>query len=303
MLSIDDFKPLGLEDKPIFDNFYAAHPPLHSEYMFTTLASWAHYINCRYVILDRMIVIMTEIEGQRRFRPPVGQPKKNIFNQVLRLAKKEDVDFPLGLIDTKTREWMAVTYPDMSFTPQREFFDYVYLAEDLKELKGTPYSKIRNRLNKFKKIYFYKTERINEDSIDEIKTFLERWCLWKDCEKDPLLENEKKAILYSMKHFLNLKLQGISIRINGTIEAISVFEQMNSDTAVVHYEKASPDYDGIYKAINQETAQYISNHLKFINRESDMGIPGLRKAKLSYNPHHMVEVFHVKKDDINFSDS
>ena len=132
----------------------------------------------------------------------------------------------------------------------------------------------------------------------EIHEFLKRWCLWKDCESDPILENEKKAILYSMKHFFDLNLSGITIRINDAIESIAVYEQMNPDTAVVHYEKGSPDYDGIYKTINQETAKILMNDFKFINRESDMGIPGLRKAKMSYKPHHMVEVYTIDKQSI-----
>ena len=73
---------------------------------------------------------------------------------------------------------------------------------------------------------------------------------------------------------------------------------MNPDTVIVHFEKGSPDYDGIYKAINQETAKIVQKYAKYINRESDMGIPGLRKAKMSYRPHHMIEVFSISKEDI-----
>ena len=73
---------------------------------------------------------------------------------------------------------------------------------------------------------------------------------------------------------------------------------MTSEMAVVHYEKGSPDYDGIYKAINQETAKILQKNFIFINRESDMNIPGLRKAKMSYHPHHMVEVFNLAKEFI-----
>ena len=92
----------------------------------------------------------------------------------------------------------------------------------------------------------------------------------------------------------------IEVRVNGNIEAISVFEELNPTTAVVHYEKGSPDYDGIYKAINMETAKVLQKDFTFINREEDMGIPGLRQAKMSYRPHHMVEVFHVEKKTIEF---
>ena len=90
-----------------------------------------------------------------------------------------------------------------------------------------------------------------------------------------------------MDNFFKLGLSGLAIRINDNIEAISVFEKYNLDSAVVHYEKGSPYFDGIYKAINQETANFLQKDVRFINRESDMDIPGLRKAKISYRPHHI----------------
>ena len=101
-----------------------------------------------------------------------------------------------------------------------------------------------------------------------------------------------------MANFFELKLSGVAIRIDGKIEAISVYEQMSPDTVVVHYEKGAPDYDGVYKAINAETAKLIQKGFKFVNREPDMGLPGLRKAKMSYRPHHMVEVYHIARDKI-----
>ena len=103
-----------------------------------------------------------------------------------------------------------------------------------------------------------------------------------------------------MDNFFKLGLSGLAIRINNRIEAISVFEKYSFDTAVVHYEKGSPDYDGIYKAINQETANILQKDVRFINRESDMNIPGLRKAKMSYRPDHMIKVFHLCKENIAF---
>jgi hypothetical protein len=300
-LSIDDFKPLTLEDKSIFDKHYEKYPPVHSDNLVTTMVSWMEYADYHFAFLDDNLIIYSKIDDQIRFRPPSGEFKKEVFDQVLELAKKQESDYPFGIIDLKTKGWMSKVYPKIKFKEHRDFYEYVYLAEDLADLKGSDYAKIRNRLNKFKRNYAYKLERISEDNFDEIREFLKRWCLWKDCESDPVLENEKKAILYSMDNFFELGLSGIAMRINGAVESIAVFERMNPDTAVVHYEKGSPDYDGIYKAINAETAKIIlGENIRFINRESDMGISGLRKAKLSYRPHHMVEVFHVDKKDILF---
>ena len=300
MLSLDDFKRISLNDKPVFDKHFSKYPSTHSDNVFTTLVSWMEYGNYHYAEVDGNIVIMSCINGQVRFRPPSGKHNFDLLKQVLNLAKKEDTDYPFGVIDKKTKEWISEHFPKLRFLEHRDYFDYVYLASDLAELPGSKYSKIRNRLNKFKKSYEYSIEKISEENMVEIKEFLKRWCLWKDCESDEVLENERKAILYSIAHFFDLALSGLVIRINGNIEALAVYEQMNPSTAVVHYEKGSPDYDGIYKAINMETAKILQKDFMFIDREEDMGIPGLRKAKMSYHPHHMVEVFHVKKEDIVF---
>lgn len=298
MLSIDDFKPVTLEDKQLFDTHYERYPPVHSDNVFTTIISWMEYAKYHYTFLQDNLIIMTKLENVLRFRPPIGKYDRDIFQQVLKLAKREKSDYPLGVIDTQTKDWLSKEYPKLEFTSHRNYFDYVYLASDLAELPGTAYRKIRNRLNKFKRNYSYTTEKIAEVNMDEVRTFLKRWCLWKDCESDPLLENEKKAIMFSMTNFFELELSGIAIRIDGKIEAISVYEKMNPDTVVVHYEKGAPDYDGVYKAINAETAKLIQKGFKFVNREPDMGLPGLRKAKMSYRPHHMVEVYHIARDKI-----
>jgi hypothetical protein len=300
MLNIDDFKPIKLEDKPIFDKHYEKYPPVHSDNVFTTIISWMNYANYCYTILNGNLLIMSQIKNQIQFRPPSGKKNKDVFNQLLKLAKQQDSKYPIGVIDTKTIKWLRINYPKLEFIPRREFFDYVYLASDLAELQGSGFRKIRNRLNKFKKNNEYIVEKITRDNIDEINKFLERWCLWKDCESDPLLENEKNAILYSMAHFFDLKLSGIAMRVFDEIEAIAVYEKMSPDTVVVHYEKGSPDYDGIYKAINQETATIVQQDFNFINRESDMDLPGLRKAKMSYGPHHMMEVYVAIRDSITF---
>jgi len=300
MLSIDDFKPVSLDDKDLFKQIYKEYPPVHSDNVFTTIVSWKEYIKFYYTHVKDCLIVMTEKEGDYRFRPPIGKHNKDLFKEVLELAKKEGSDEPFGIIDKKMKNWLSGNFPKLKFYSHRDYFDYVYLTSNLAELPGKEYAKIRNRLNKFIKNYSYKIERISSENMDEVSKFLKRWCLWKDCDSDIILENEKKAILYSIEHFFDLELSGLAIRINEEIEAISVFEPMNNEMAVVHYEKGSPYYDGIYKLINKETAKILQKDFKYINREQDMGVLGLRKAKMSYRPHHLIEVFHVLKNDILF---
>jgi len=298
MLSIDDFKPVTLEDKNIFDKHYEKYPPVHSDNVFTTIISWMDYSNYHYFIQEGNLIIYSKINNKIRFRPPSGKRNKDLFDQVIKLAQKQNSDYPFGVIDLETKKWLEQNYQNLIFEEHRDYFDYVYLASDLAELSGSSYSKIRNRLNKFKRNYSFSTETVSDKNMDDVGEFLDRWCLWKDCGSDPILENERKAILFSMSHFFDLGLSGLVMCINDKIEALSVYEKMNPETAIIHYEKASPDFDGIYKAINQETAKILQKFFRFLNRESDMGISGLRKAKISYRPHKMIEVFHINRKNL-----
>ena len=298
MLSIDDFKPLSLQDKSLFDDHYKKFPPFHSDQLFTTMMSWNEYANYHYAHIKNRLIIMTIINNQVQFRPPIGMHDREIFYQVLRLAKNVESSFPVCLIDHASKVYLTKNFPLLEVSLQKEYFDYVYLSSNLAKLEGEKFRKIRNRLNKFKNQNIYSTEDISQENMAEIRQFLKRWCLWRDCESDTILKYEKKAIMYSMKHFFDLGLLGLAIRVNEKIEAISVYEEMDDETVVIHYEKGSPYYDGIYKVINQEVAERVFTRYRYINRESDMGIPGLRQAKMSYRPHHLIEVFAIKQQNI-----
>lgn len=299
-ISLDDFHPLSLEDKQLFDKLYQQYPPVHSDYVFTTMISWMPYANYHMAKISDHLLLYTEIEGIRRFRPPLGTPKKPLLLETLHLANTHgNGDTPFGLIDSEQQQWMKQFYPNISFSDHREFYDYVYLSKDLVNLEGGDYRKIRNRLNKFTRSHPYTVESLSHDNFDDCRDFLKRWCLWRDCASDPFLEYEHQAILFAMDHFFDLGLQGICIRIHDEVEALAVYESMNPDTIVVHFEKGSPDYDGIYKAINRETAKRIEKNYRYVNRESDMGDPGLRRAKQSYRPDHFIHVAHLDKHEVS----
>jgi hypothetical protein len=299
MLEIDDFRTISLADKPIFDSLNSGYPVAHSDNMFTTMISWNDFIDHRFFSLEDRIVIMTISKaGEVQFRPPLGRRDVDLMRRILELALREGGPIPLAFIDQRTKEWMERSFPGLVFFENRPDFDYVYLTSDLAQLPGNPYSKIRNRLRKFQMSQEYSSEVISHENLDGVAEFLERWCLARDCEDEELLENERKAMAFSMAHFHELGLFGIAIRIGKDIEAVSICERMNDETAIVHYEKGSEKYDGIYKAINQEMADSLNGKFRFIDRASDLGISGLRKAKMSYHPHHLVEVFSIKRENI-----
>jgi hypothetical protein len=295
MLSINDFRPVTLQDRTFFSDHYARYPQAHSDNTFTNMVCWNHYANYRFAAVSGSVILSSTINGTTRFRPPIGPRDEDLIKDVIRLACRESDDEPVVLIGPETSVWIQSLCPDLIVIPDRNHFEYVYDARDLADLSGGSYLNIRRQLNRFRKNCAYAVEPITAENCDEVKAFLVKWCEWKGCEDDPVLAHEKEAIFYAVDHFIDLGLFGLIIRVDKNIGAMSLFEPLNADTALVHFEKGLPDCEGIYKAINAETADVLSKNFTYINRESDLGVAGLREAKMRYHPHHMVEVFSVKK--------
>ncbi len=296
MLSQDDFRPVTLADRDFFTRHYSAFPQAHSDNSFTNMVCWNHYAHYTYAYLEKNIIIASTIGSVTRFRPPIGPKNPALLRSLVRFASEVSDNEPVGLIDPETAHWMREICPGINLVPDRNHFEYVYRATDLADLPGKNYLTMRRQVNKFRRNCHYEVEKISRENWEEVKRFLIEWCEWKGCEGDPVLAHEKEAVFFAIDHFNELPISGLAIRVFGKTGAISLYEPQTSDTALVHFEKGLPDCEGIYKAINQEVAVRLAPRFTFINRESDLGVAGLREAKLRYHPHHMVEVFSLKLD-------
>ena len=301
MLSQEDFHPVTLADRDFFVRHYAVYPQTHSDNTFTNMVCWNHYAHYQYAFVRENLLIASTIDGVTRFRPPIGPRDPEVLRSLMELAMNLSDDEPVVLIDPKTTEWMHEILPGLNLVPDRNHFEYVYRSADLADLPGKPYLNIRHQVNKFRRNCKYSVEPITPDNHEEVKRFLIQWCEWKGCENDPVLAHEKEATFFAIDNFEELSMSGLIIRVYDKIGAMSLFEQLNSDTALVHFEKGMPDCEGIYKEINAETAALLRDEFTYINRESDLGVAGLREAKMRYHPHHMVEVFSVKRSSSDIS--
>jgi hypothetical protein len=262
------------------------------------MVCWNHYAHYEYACVKGSIVLASTIAGQTRFRPPIGPRNPDIFQDVLALAIDTGDDEPVCLIDAETREWILHEFPALHPVPDRDHFEYVYRTGDLAELQGRDYLMMRRQINKFRRNYSYRVEQTTPAIYDELEEFLIRWCEWKGCDMDPVLANEKDAIFFAVEHFGELGLSGVVIRVDEVIGAMAFYERMNKKMALVHFEKGLPDCEGIYKAINAETAALLAHSYQYVNRESDLGVPGLREAKMRYHPDHMVEVYSLRRENL-----
>ena len=298
MLSLENFKPVTLADRDFFERHYTLYPQTHSSNTFTNMVCWNHFTPYRYAYVKGNVILAFTTAGFTRFHPPIGPRNPELMRSLIRLALDVSDDTPLVLIDPDTARWMQELDPGLKLVPDRNNFEYVYRASDLAELPGKKYLKIRSHLNRFRENCPNTVEPRTSQTQGGVMEFLKKWCKWKGCKKNLVLANEIEAALYAAEHFSELPLKGLLIRVDSEIGAISLFERLNADTALIHFEKGLPDCEGIYKAINEETAAVLVGEVEYINRESDLGVGGLREAKLRYHPHHMVEVYSLKPPEL-----
>lgn len=202
--------------------------------------------------------------------------KKNNYRQ-LRFSE---------LLNSEVLELEKLFPNKFEIIPRRDKYEYVYFSEDLAHLKGKKYHKKKNHISKFSKIYDWKySPGIN---TEDYMKFFEKWfklrCPKKNYKEIPEYKALKKALTYHDE----LGLLGGKIEIEGEIAACTIGEKINEKIFLIHFEKALPSFDDAYSVINNEFAKSLCPKYTFINREEDMGIPGLRKAKLSYKPAFLI---------------
>ena len=175
------------------------------------------------------------------------------------------------------------------FTPDRDNYEYIYKSEDLINLSGKKFRQKKNHLNQFRMQYSnYEYMPITEDIIPLCR---ETAASWVETHHEEGIEDELVAINLLFDNWETLGLKGGAIKLFGRVEAFSIGELLNDKMALIHIEKANPDIRGLYQAINNEFIRHEFSDVEFINREEDMGLPGLRQAKESYNPDHFAEKY------------
>ncbi len=176
----------------------------------------------------------------------------------------------------------------------REYSDYIYEVDDLIRLSGSKYHGKKNHLNKFLNTYAFSYEKITEDNIEECRRMKEEWAVRKGGDIEEYRE-ELDIIDKVLDNYDKFNLIGGLIRIDGKVSAFTIGEAISEDTFVTHFEKADEDIPGLYQAINQQFAANSISGFKYVNREDDIGLPGIRQAKLSYRPVMMFDKYNAEK--------
>ncbi|MBU0674566.1 MAG: DUF2156 domain-containing protein [Proteobacteria bacterium] len=288
--------PIDQQSFPLIHDYLDRYPPIISELTLTNIYVWRTARPTWFCEIDNTLIFLIKPDRCHTnkwvlFGPPIGPAAiQDIFNHLgsdLIGGVRLTADVVSGL--DSTRFFIA---------PDRDNADYVYRVQDLIELKGRNFAGKRNHIKQCLGKYHCEFERLVGDTPDECLELLSQWCTIRECDLDPGLRNESRAILETIQHFNNFRLFGGAIRIDGDIAAFCIGERLNHDTAVCHFEKALPHFTGLGQLINQWMARECLQEYTYVNREQDLGIPGLRQAKETYYPDHMIVKFSAYRKDV-----
>jgi hypothetical protein len=287
---------LTLEDREIVHEMLWQYQPQTSELTFTNLYIWRDTYHPQWCILDDVLLIIGRDDGGDPYAfPPVSLTSRVSATRALLewLRDEQGVAAPRVLRAGARLAEELEGAEGFEIEPTRDHFDYVYEREDLAELAGRDYSNKRNHINFFMRNYEFTYEPLVPETLEAASRVACEWCEKYRCEDDMNLMEERDAVQEALKHFETLRAKGGLIRVEGRVEAFAIGEMLNDETLVVHIEKADPDIRGLYPLINREFVRHCCTDAKYVNREQDLGVPGLRRAKKSYNPARMVKKYRV----------
>ena len=284
------FERLSIEQKAQYDALLRHGAHRGCAFSFVNLYIWGRQCAAR---MGDDLLLFSHFGGKTMYPFPVcpGDPRPAL-EALMGDARERGIPFRLTGLNAQDVENLQSWYPDrFRFHCGRDGHEYVYAIEDLAELKGKRYQPKRNHINRF--LAEYPDARVlplSEETLPDARALADRWHQRRSPEEDAGME--LVALNRAFFHWDELGMEGLVLYVGGQPVAMTMGSRLDEETFDVHFEKADTDYLGAYAVINRAFARHIREKypdVRFLNREEDMGIEGLRKAKLSYQPHHLVE--------------
>ena len=234
-----------------------------------------------------------------RYGVPLGEGNfTQAIEELRKDAKERGIPFVLTGVTQDAKEKLIDLFPGkFTFEEDRDSADYLYRSEDLIHLSGKKYHGKRNHISKFQRQYSWSDEDLTDANMEECQALAKEWCVQNGCSEENGLDKEACALRESFVHFQDLGFTGGLIRVEEKPVAFTMGEAIHDQVYVVHFEKALSSYAGSYTMINREFATQRLSGYPYINREEDMGLEGLRKAKLSYYPAILLERFTARWEE------
>ena len=286
-----EFQKLNLADKAAYDEFLLNCGQRGCEYNFSNLYLWGRQ---RAAILGNDLVFFSQFNQRSVYLFPVCRGDvKEVIDAIIHDAHTRGIPCRLTSLTHEDCDLLEALYPDQfRFHHDRNSFNYIYNIEDLATLKGKKFQKKRNHLNKFKQLHpNYCVAPITEENIPQVQDLLDRWYKHR-LEIDPSADfyMEQVAISRALRHWRELDMEGLVLMDGSEILAMTMGSHLAAGTFDVQFEKAIDET--AYVAMCSSFALFLMEkypNLQYLNREDDLGIEGLRKSKLAYNPVTMIE--------------
>lgn len=293
-----DFQRVHFSHKEPYEAVLMAGPERGCEYTFANLYLWdLHNLAFRH----GCIVRFSHFYGRNVYPYPMGNGnKKAVIAEILQDAAERGIPCCITGMTQQDKEELEQLFPGRFYIKaDRDVFDYVYDINDLADLRGRKFQGKRNHFNRFCAEHpDHQVVPMAPNLLPQVKKFVKDWysrCLESDPMGDYILESVALARMFN--HYGELDMEGLVLMDGNEILAITMGSRLSPDTFDVHFEKAREDVSGAYNAINCHFARHLRlqhPELRYLNREDDMGLEGLRNAKLSYRPHHLIEKYRAR---------
>lgn len=284
-----------IEDRKWMKPILSKSGNMGSESAFGTLFLWSDTYLSKVCRFDDFMLLCSGGHFHTYNLPIGGEKPYHAVEAIIEDAHERGISFKMwGITQDGVAELQELFPGRFVFQFDRNGSDYVYETSDLINLPGRKFHGKRNHLAQFERDYNWSYEDITQENIEDCKAVAREWCEANGgCDKENGNQNEGCAIRKAFENFDALQLAGGLIRIDGKPVAFTVGEEINPQTYLLHFEKAIDGYNGLYTAINHEFAARHLAGYKYVNREEDLGIEGLRKAKLSYRPAFLIQKYLV----------
>lgn len=288
-----DFKIPSVGDKDKIKNILRNITGDNCQFCLGSFFNWGPVYNLKVAFTDDgCLITKGGKNGRVNYCFPQGDGDiKKIIDELL---CEERIQF-YGL-DENDVKYLEKEFPDkFIITENRDSADYIYLVSDLAELKGKKYHSKRNHIKFFEKNYNWSYEKLTSENLSDCVRMTEKWIEENEDKLEDGIDVELDVIKRAFNYFEELGFVGGVIRVDGEVIAWTLGEKLSEDTFCTHFEKAFSSYRGAYPMINREFAKNELSDYVFVNREEDMGIEGLRKAKMSYRPAKLGIIYNATK--------
>jgi hypothetical protein len=290
-------RPLALGDQGLIGGLFTALQPEQSEFTFTNLLIWREAYQLQLCAIGHAVAIFSwRADPDDSFLfPPLGAgATADTVRAGLAHLAAHGHKARMARATARDLARLGIAERDFAVETDRDQWDYVYAVRELIELGGNRHHRKRNHIEQFRSRHSFTYRPLTRALAPACQELQDRWCDEKHCDLMATLRAEGRAIKEVLSSFETLGVTGGCIEVEGKIEAFTLGEVLNPETVVIHIEKANAALHGLYQLMNQQFLEKAWPSVSYVNREQDLGIEGLRQAKESYHPHHMVEKFVVR---------